>query len=119
MPWVAQEPGLTLELRRDLEYDSVAEALTAALQQSGEAEKLGLDDPQKLRFTPQQPFASTPKQQPYRWRGFETLQQALGHPQTALDTLFYEVLDIPLQELEQLKTLKVLDLLLTRYALHI
>jgi hypothetical protein len=104
---VEQDAGLTLELRRDLDYNGVAEALTAALKQSGEAEKLGLDDPDKLRFTQQQPFVNTPKASPLRWRGFDTLQHVMAHPQAALDTLFYEVLDIPLLELEQLKTLKV------------
>ena len=103
-----QEAGIVLELSRDLDYDGIALALTEALRKAGQAEALGLDDPALLRFTAQQPFVNAPKPQPLKWHGFETLQSIMAHYNNVLESVFYEVLDIPLRELEQLKTLKVL-----------
>lgn len=74
---------------------------------SGEAEKLRLDNPAKLRFTAQQPFAVAPKNAPLRWQGFGCLREVMAHYNNALEALFWEALDLPLDELEQLKTLKV------------
>ena len=102
-----QEAGITLELSRDLDYDGVAAALTEALRKAGEAEALGLEDPALLRFTAQQPFVNQPKPQPLKFHGFDTLYSIMSHYNTILETVFYEVLDIPLRDLEQLKTLKV------------
>lgn len=102
-----QEAGITLELRRDTDYDGIAEALTDALRRAGQAEALGLTDPANLRFTAQQPFVVAPKPQPLKWHGFDTLHAIMVHYQTVLETVFYEILDIPLRELEQLKTLRV------------
>ncbi len=102
-----QEVGITLELSRDLDYDGVAAALTEALRKAGQAEALGLEDPALLRFTAQQPFVNSPKPQPLKFHGFDTLYSIMSHYNTILETVFYEVLDIPLRDLEQLKTLKV------------
>lgn len=96
-----------LELSRDLDYDGIALALTEALTKAGQAEALGLNDPALLRFTGQQPFVNAPKLQPLKWHGFDTLQAIMTHYSNVLDSVFYEVLDIPLRELEQLKTLTV------------
>ncbi len=41
-----------------------------------------------------------------KWRQFATLAEMLQHFHTLTDALFYEVLDLPLPHLEQLKTLK-------------
>ncbi|CAL8466972.1 g6508 [Coccomyxa elongata] len=102
-----KEVGITLELSRDLDYDGVAAALTEALRKAGQAEALGLEDPALLRFTAQQPFVNAPKPQPLKFHGFDTLYSIMSHYNTILETVFYEVLDIPLRDLEQLKTLKV------------
>ncbi len=97
---------MVLELSRDLDYDGVAAALTEALRKAEQAEAAGLTDPALLRFTAQQPFVNAPKPQPVKWHGFDTLASIMVHYSTVLDTVFYEILDIPLREFEQLKTLK-------------
>ncbi|EIE26652.1 cysteine proteinase [Coccomyxa subellipsoidea C-169] len=102
-----KEAGVVLELSRDLDYDGVAAALTEALRKAEQAEAAGLTDPALLRFTAQQPFVNAPKPQPVKWHGFDTLASIMVHYSTVLDTVFYEILDIPLREFEQLKTLKV------------
>ena len=79
----------------------------------GEAEKLALDDAQKLRFTQQQPFlGGGPKPQPLKWQGFTALREVMVHFQAPLETLFWEALDLPLSQLERLKTLRVRILLI-------
>ncbi|KAG8504011.1 hypothetical protein CXB51_002300 [Gossypium anomalum] len=50
---------------------------------------------------------STPKPQPIKYRGVETLSEMLIHYNQTSDILYYEVLDIPLPELQGLKNLKV------------
>ena len=45
-----------------------------------------------------------PKTAQLKWRGVPTLADMLQHP--LADTLYYEVLDLPLPQLEQLKTLR-------------
>ena len=52
--------------------------------ESGEAQKLGLDDPQKLRLTAQQPFVVAPKPTPLRWGGFQKLHDVMTHYQATL-----------------------------------
>ena len=45
---------------------------------------------------------------PVAWRGLETLQQLLGGTGATLgSTLYYRVLEMPLQEWETMKTVKV------------
>lgn len=44
---------------------------------------------------------------PCRYRGFDTLEHMLRHANQSVDVLYYEVLDLPLPQLEQLKTLRV------------
>ncbi|KAK4385482.1 Ubiquitin carboxyl-terminal hydrolase 12, partial [Sesamum angolense] len=48
-----------------------------------------------------------PKPQPIKYRGAERLTDMLVHYNQISDILYYEVLDIPLPELQGLKTLKV------------
>lgn len=52
-----------------------------------------------------------------KWRQFATLAEMLQHFHTLTDTLFYEVLDLPLPHLEQLKTLKARSPFALRYKL--
>jgi len=52
-----KDPGFQLELLRDHDYDMV----TAAL-----AEKLGLDDPTKLRLTQHNAYSLQPQRAPMR-----------------------------------------------------
>ncbi|MEW5319855.1 MAG: hypothetical protein WDW38_010976 [Sanguina aurantia] len=90
--------GIVLEMSKDMSYDQVTEALAAALS---------LDDPAKLRLTQHNNYGGQPQRTPLRFRGLATLEQMLTHSHHTLDTVYYEVLDIPLAELETLKTLKV------------
>ena len=56
----------------------------ACAAESGEAQKLNLDDPQKLRLTAQQPFVVAPKPTPLRWGGFQKLHDVMTHFQATL-----------------------------------
>jgi len=47
-----------------------------------------------------------PKTQALKWRQVGTLAEMLQHFNMLADALYYEVLDLPLPRLEQLKTLK-------------
>lgn len=71
------------------------------------AERLGLEDPTKLRMTVHNVYTHQPQKNALRWRGPHSLERMLHHGHANTDILYYEVLDIPLQQFEQLKTLKV------------
>ncbi|KAL7252582.1 hypothetical protein ACSBR1_007195 [Camellia fascicularis] len=87
-----KEDEFCLELSKLHNYDDVVERV---------ARLLGLDDPSKIRLT------SHNKPQPIKYRGVEHLSDMLVHYNPTSDILYYEVLDIPLPELQGLKTLKV------------
>ena len=95
-----QEEGLSLELSSKDTYEDVSRQLAHALTPP-------LDAPQKLRFTQQNNYTQQPKPQALRFPIQEMeLPEMLQHFGQTADTLFYEVLDLPLPELERLKTLK-------------
>ena len=65
-----------MELSKDSTYDEVCAALTERLRQEGQAEALGLEDPQQLRFTGQQSWTATiPKSQPFKHNAWDVLYQ--------------------------------------------
>lgn len=91
---------MSLELSCNDTYEEVSRQLASALTPP-------LDDPSHLRFTQQNNYTQQPKPQPLRFPDHEVLlPEMLVHFGQTSDTLYYEVLDLPLQELEQLKTLK-------------
>lgn len=91
---------MSLELSSKDTYEEVSRQLAAALTPP-------LDDPQKLRFTQQNNYTQQPKPQAMRFPTQEQdLPDMLHHFSQSSDTLFYEVLDLPLPQLERLKTLK-------------
>ncbi|XP_009368548.2 ubiquitin C-terminal hydrolase 12-like isoform X1 [Pyrus x bretschneideri] len=93
-----KEEDFSLELSKLHTYDDVVERV---------ARQLGLDDPSKLRLTPHNYYSQQPKPQPIKYRGVDHLTDMLVHYSQTSDILYYEVLDIPLPELQGLKTLKV------------
>ncbi|KAK4593538.1 hypothetical protein RGQ29_017590 [Quercus rubra] len=93
-----KEDEFCLELSKLHEYDDVVERV---------AQHLGLDDPSKIRLTSHNCYSQQPKPQPIKYRGLEHLSDMLVHYNQTSDILYYEVLDIPLPELQGLKTLKV------------
>uniref|UniRef100_A0A0D3HUM1 ubiquitinyl hydrolase 1 n=1 Tax=Oryza barthii TaxID=65489 RepID=A0A0D3HUM1_9ORYZ len=93
-----KEDDFCLELSKLHTYDDVVERV---------ARQLGLDDPSKIRLTSHNCYSQQPKPQPIRYRGVEHLLDMLVHYNQTSDILYYEVLDIPLPELQCLKTLKV------------
>ncbi|CAL0307513.1 unnamed protein product [Lupinus luteus] len=93
-----KEDDFCLEMSRLYTYDDVVERV---------AQQLGLDDPSKLRLTPHNCYSQQPKPQPIKYRGVDHLSDMLVHYNQTSDILYYEVLDIPLPELQGLKTLKV------------
>ncbi|XP_022765603.1 ubiquitin carboxyl-terminal hydrolase 13-like isoform X1 [Durio zibethinus] len=93
-----KEDEFSLELSKLYNYDDVVERV---------AHHLGLDDPSKIRLTSHNCYSQQPKPQPIKYRGVEHLSDMLVHYNQNSDILYYEVLDIPLPELQCLKTLKV------------
>ncbi|GMY24152.1 ubiquitin carboxyl-terminal hydrolase 12-like, partial [Fagus crenata] len=93
-----KEDDFCLELSKLHTYDDVVERV---------AQQLGLDDPSKIRLTPHNCYSQQPKPHPIKYRGVEHLSDMLVHYNQTSDILYYEVLDIPLPELQGLKTLKV------------
>nr|CAB3465917.1 unnamed protein product [Digitaria exilis] len=93
-----KDDDFSLELSKLHTYDDVVEKV---------AQQLGLDDPSKIRLTSHNCYSQQPKPQPIRYRGVEHLLDMLVHYNQTSDILYYEVLDIPLPELQCLKTLKV------------
>ncbi|CAN0879148.1 Ubiquitin C-terminal hydrolase 12 [Linum grandiflorum] len=93
-----KEDDFCLELSKLHTYDDVVERV---------ARQIGLDDPSKLRITSHNCYSQQPKPQPIRYRGVDHLTDMLVHYNQTSDILYYEVLDIPLPELQGLKNLKV------------
>ncbi|KAG6744903.1 hypothetical protein POTOM_051544 [Populus tomentosa] len=94
----AKEDDFCLELSKLHTYDDVVERV---------ARQIGLDDPSKIRLTSHNCYSQQPKPQPIKYRGVEHLSDMLVHYNQTSDILYYEVLDIPLPELQGLKNLKV------------
>ncbi|KAJ6869923.1 hypothetical protein NC652_035737 [Populus alba x Populus x berolinensis] len=94
----AKEDDFCLELSKLHTYDDVVERV---------ARQIGLDDPSKIRLTSHNCYSLQPKPQPIKYRGVEHLSDMLVHYNQTSDILYYEVLDIPLPELQGLKNLKV------------
>lgn len=96
-----KEEGISIELSCLMTYEDVSRELAEALSPP-------LDDPMKLRFTQQNNYTQQPKPTPLRWPSQQVeLPDMLQHFGQTTDTLFYEVLDLPLPQLERLKTLKI------------
>ncbi|KAF8006885.1 hypothetical protein BT93_K1012 [Corymbia citriodora subsp. variegata] len=95
---IPKEDSFVLELSKLHNYDEVVERV---------AQKVGLDDPTKIRLTSHNCYFQQPKAQPIKFRGVECLSDMLVHFNQTSDILYYEVLDIPLPELQGLKNLKV------------
>ncbi|PWA43159.1 TRAF-like protein [Artemisia annua] len=73
---------------------------------------LSLEKPKGDEFslellTPHNFYSQQPKPLPIKYRGVKHLSDMLTHYNQTSDILYYEVLDIPLPELQCLKTLKV------------
>ncbi|CAN6577224.1 unnamed protein product [Malus baccata var. baccata] len=112
------EEGFCLELSKLHTYNDVVERL---------AQHIGLESPTKIRLTAHNCYSQQPMPQPIKYQGVEHLTEMLTHYNqvsgialsflccftltliSSSDILYYEVLDIPLPELERLglKTLKI------------
>ncbi|KAK7393143.1 hypothetical protein VNO78_21621 [Psophocarpus tetragonolobus] len=93
-----KEDEFILELSKLDTYDNVVEEV---------AQHIGLNDPSKIRLTSHSSYYQQPKPQSIRYRGMEHLSDMLIQYNQTSDILYYEVLDIPLPELQCLKTLKI------------
>ncbi|XP_020226107.1 ubiquitin carboxyl-terminal hydrolase 13 isoform X2 [Cajanus cajan] len=93
-----KEDEFSLELSKLDTYDDVVEKV---------AQHIGLNDPSKIRLTSHNCYSQQPKPQSIKFRGVEHLSDMLFHYNQISDILYYEVLDIPLPELQCLKTLKI------------
>nr|CAB3478443.1 unnamed protein product [Digitaria exilis] len=93
-----KDDDFSLELSKRSTYDDVVEKV---------AHRLGLDEPSKIRLTQHNPYSHSPKPYHIKYRGLDYLLDMLQHHTQICDILYYETLDIPLPELEGLKTLRV------------
>ncbi|KAL6654058.1 hypothetical protein ACP70R_007523 [Stipagrostis hirtigluma subsp. patula] len=93
-----KDDDFSLELSKLHTYDDVVERV---------ARQLGVNDPAKIRLTAHNCYTQQPKPQPIKYRGPEHLLEMLIHYNQTSEILYYEVLDIPLPELQFLKALKV------------
>uniref|UniRef100_A0A7S3QRP1 ubiquitinyl hydrolase 1 n=1 Tax=Dunaliella tertiolecta TaxID=3047 RepID=A0A7S3QRP1_DUNTE len=108
-----KEEGFTLELWQDFPYSEVTLAV---------ARKLGMQPPEegavRIRLTTYNIYVHGPQRHPIKLHEHSRLttmlptqssgsQQRLPGGAAATDILYYEILDMPLEQLEQLKTFKV------------
>jgi len=69
---------------------------------------LGLSDSTTLRLSAHNCYSHAPKLPSLAYRAVDTLTDMLDRFNSTSDILYYEVLDMPLPELERLKTLKIM-----------
>lgn len=94
----SREDEFCLELLKSHTYDDVVERL---------ADRIGLDDPSKIRLTAHNCSSQQPRPQSFRYRQQGNLFDLLFQCNQLTDILYYEVLDIPLPELQRSKLLNV------------
>eukprot|EP00246_Nothoceros_aenigmaticus_P013115 TRINITY_DN439_c0_g3_i1.p1 TRINITY_DN439_c0_g3~~TRINITY_DN439_c0_g3_i1.p1 ORF type:complete len:1081 (+),score=256.97 TRINITY_DN439_c0_g3_i1:216-3458(+) len=87
-----------MELSKQHTYDDVVERV---------AMQVRLEDPSKIRLTAHNCYSQQPKPQAIKYRGVDRLSDMLAHYNQTSDILYFEILDLPLPELQGLKTLKV------------
>ncbi|KAL0459972.1 UNVERIFIED_CONTAM: Ubiquitin carboxyl-terminal hydrolase 13, partial [Sesamum latifolium] len=93
-----REDEFRLQLSKLDSYDKVVERV---------ATQLRVDDPSKIRLTSHNMYSQQPKTHPIRYRGVENLLEMLLHYDEPSDVLYFEVLDIPLPELQELRILNL------------
>lgn len=71
------------------------------------AERLGVAEASHVRLTQHNNYTHMPKPQPLRFRQAESLTEMVTQGGQSADTLYYEVLDLPVGEVEKLKVLKI------------
>lgn len=92
---------MQLELTVDMTYEDVTRRL---------ATELGIEDHLLLRLTQSNAYASDmPKTHPIKYAPKQQLDELMtpGHGARMLSVFYFEVLDIPLPQLERLKSIKV------------
>lgn len=93
-----KEDEFCLQLSKLNTYDEVVEKV---------ARQLEVDDPSKIRLTSCNSYTQQPKPHPIKYRGVDNLLDMLLHYNQTSDILYYEVLDMPLPELQGLRMLRV------------
>lgn len=95
-----KDDDVVLELSKQHTYDDVTGKLAASLK---------IPDPTTIRLTAHNCYSHSPKPQPFKFRqkDIERLSDMLVQNHQSSNILYYEILDLPLPELERLKTLKV------------
>eukprot|EP00894_Picocystis_sp_ML_P002631 jgi/Pico_ML_1/53148/g3750.t2 len=89
---------LELELSKQDSYLQVVEEL---------ARELGIADPRLLRLTKQNVYSGTPASSALRYNSFDRLIDILYQYNQLATTFYYEIVDMPLPELEKMKVLTI------------
>ncbi|KAG1672785.1 hypothetical protein FOA52_002773 [Chlamydomonas sp. UWO 241] len=92
------EGGIQLDLNRDMDYEQVTRALS---------EHLNLPSPDVIRLTQHNAWNRGPQRNPLRSECTLTLESLLTHSKQTNECLYYEVLDMPLAQMEKLKAMRV------------
>ncbi|XP_075520070.1 ubiquitin C-terminal hydrolase 12-like isoform X1 [Primulina tabacum] len=88
----------SLQLSRLDTYDEVVGSV---------AQRLGVNDPSKIRLTSQDLSTQLPKPYHVKYRGVDNLLEMLLNDNHISDILYYEILDMYMPELQGLRTLKI------------
>ena len=91
-----KEAGFQLELLREMEYDQVASLVAQHLQ---------LSHPSHLRFTQHSTFSNGPFKLPVKHGRNPNLEAMLKNNKIPSDIIYYEQLDMPLEEYEKLRVM--------------
>jgi len=95
----SQQQHFTLELAKDASYEHVATRI---------AKHLGISDPLTLRFTGFNPQIEAPRMKAFPYNADMLLENMLQFYYGPLSTkLFYEVLELPITQLEEKKSLTI------------
>lgn len=92
-----KEDGITLELSKLHKYNDVCQRLAAELKVA----------PELLRLTNHNNYTGLPRPQPLSSDEPKNLTEMLHVNKDVTDVFYYEVLDLPLVQVEQLKIMKV------------
>lgn len=93
-----KENGISVTMDKRMSYDDVCSTIATRIS----------CNPLHLRLTLHNCYSDLPKPQPLKYRGVDTLEDMLNSGmQKISDTLFQEVLEIPLVEYDSKKSLKI------------
>ncbi|KMZ73738.1 hypothetical protein ZOSMA_141G00080 [Zostera marina] len=93
-----------LELSNKMTYDEIVESIASEISRSGKF----IVDPSKIRLTQHNFNLGVPMDEPIKYQSFDNLLAMLYINGQITNTFYYEVLDIPLPILQNLRCLEII-----------